>query len=353
MGGVVAVQGANAASPLPAVTAQQLLVDVQTAKPTPLSGTISESVDLGLPTLPSSVTGGSDSASTTSLLTGDHTLRVWTDGAQRSRLALMAEANETNIVRNGDQVWQWSSNSRTASHLVLTKPARSAAGMPGADATQVPRTPQEAATWALAKLDPSTKVTTTGTSTVAGRGAYELVLTPRSSTSRVASVHLAIDAKTRVPLRVQVFSTKTDAAAVNVGFTQVSFAKPAASIFNFTPPPGATVVQHSPSAKPAHRSASAAGSAAKPTSTTTGTGWTEVVSGRLPAQATTAAAGAARHASSTTPQDLIKLFPSASGSWGTGHVLDGTLISVVVTSDGRYAAGAVAPSALYAALPPA
>jgi len=39
-----------------------------------------------------------------------------------------------------------------------------------------------------------------------------------------------------------------------------------------------------------------------------------------------------------------------SGTWGTGHLLEGTVFSAVLTDDGRLAIGAVAPSALYDAL---
>jgi len=46
----------------------------------------------------------------------------------------------------------------------------------------------------------------------------------------------------------------------------------------------------------------------------------------------------------------VRALPEVSGSWGTGHLLHGTLFSVLVTDDGHVAAGAVAPERLYAAL---
>ena len=39
-----------------------------------------------------------------------------------------------------------------------------------------------------------------------------------------------------------------------------------------------------------------------------------------------------------------------SGTWGSGHLLEGTVFSAVLTDDGRLAIGAVPPSALYDAL---
>jgi hypothetical protein len=41
--------------------------------------------------------------------------------------------------------------------------------------------------------------------------------------------------------------------------------------------------------------------------------------------------------------------PTVSGSWGTGRLLSTRLLSVLIINDGRVFAGAVAPSALYAA----
>ncbi len=355
MGGVALAQSADASTPLPARSAEQLLVDLQTAPSTPISGTITDSVDLGLPELPSSMTSGSQEGSPATLLSGDHTWRVWSDGKTKSRLSLLADQSETNIVRNGDQVWQWSSASQTATHFTIDPEAKKA--HPQSPDEVVPRTPSEAAQWALQKIDPTTEVSTAGTATVAGRPAYELVLTPRDTASRVASVRLAVDSEKKVPLRVQVFSTKTTASAIDIGFSSVSFQQPAASVFDFTPPPGAKVLEPDKSDKPesGHGDATTPDEQAEPT--VTGTGWTSVVSGRVPDEpgqkAEHGKQDAAHQGESGEAQQFAELFPQVSGSWGTGRVLDGTLISIVITDDGRYAAGAVAPSALYAALPPA
>ena len=47
---------------------------------------------------------------------------------------------------------------------------------------------------------------------------------------------------------------------------------------------------------------------------------------------------------------MLNLLPKVSGTWGSGHLLSGTLFSAVLTDDGRVAIGAVAPAQLYAAL---
>jgi hypothetical protein len=47
---------------------------------------------------------------------------------------------------------------------------------------------------------------------------------------------------------------------------------------------------------------------------------------------------------------MLRVLPRVSGTWGTGHLLKGTLFSALLTDDGRLVVGAVAPEALYAAL---
>src|SRR6266508_4500494 len=65
---------ASAAPSLPARSAAQLLVDLQTARLDGMSGTVVQTADLGLPALPFAGAGSSD---LTSLISGKHTLRVW------------------------------------------------------------------------------------------------------------------------------------------------------------------------------------------------------------------------------------------------------------------------------------
>ena len=81
--------------------------------------------------------------------------------------------------------------------------------------------------------------------TVAGEAAYQLVLAPKSPSSLIGQVRIAIDARHRVPLRVQVFARGAASPALQIGFTSISFGKPAAANFAFRPPAGAAVVQES------------------------------------------------------------------------------------------------------------
>lgn len=372
----VTTRTASADSGLPPRSAAQLLADVQQAQVAGLSGTVVQTVDLGLPELPGVTSGaagrpgggGGGTASLTSALSGTHTWRVWYAGPTRARLALVDRLGESDVVRNGQDLWVWSSRDKTAVHRTLpphepgsgtARPGSSSASpqtLPHDLATAAPKTPEEAARMALAAVDPTTQVTSSGSAVVAGRPAYELVLTPKDPATRVAQVRIAIDGEKHIPLRVQVYSTKLANPAVDVGFTTIDFATPDARQFVFTPPPGTTVTESgaladrkrqampppaaaAPTAKPAAPGPTAKQAAPR----VVGTGWSSVVVAVVPTQG--AVPGQQKQL-----QGLLTAVPRVSGSWGSGRVVDGTLFSVVLTDDGRLAVGAVAPETLYAAL---
>jgi outer membrane lipoprotein-sorting protein len=371
----VASQRANADAGLPHRTASQLLADVQSADVTSLSGTVVQTADLGLPSLPGldgggagPMSGSGSSSSLTSLLSGSHTWRVWLDGSTRQRLALVGSSGESDVIRNGQDLWLWSSTDKSAVHYQLpavhpSPQARGSSSLPS-DApsglpTTAPRTPDEAASQALALMGTDTTVTTSGTATVAGRSAYELVLTPKDKATRVASIRIAIDGARHVPLRVQVYSTKLANPAFEVGFTSIDFAKPDPRQFAFTPPPGTKVTNKSARTAPV-APPKASGTNPPPSETSTppqvsGSGWSTVIVATLPPGALSGQSQSDRSGSSQ-PGSLGQLgsvlgsLPSVSGSWGRGHLLDGTLFSAVITDNGRIAVGAVGPTQLYAAL---
>jgi outer membrane lipoprotein-sorting protein len=329
---------ASARGSLPPRTAAQLLVDVQHAKLQALSGTVVETSNLGLPSLPDLGGGRGSSASFSSLVSGSHTMRVWYAGPDRLRVALLGQLGESDLVRNGADLWAWSSSDNTATHW--TVPAADGAQQMGPGPANGPSTPQQAADAALRAIDPSTRVATDPTAVVAGRSAYQLDLTPRDPRSLVGSVRIAIDGKTHIPTRVQVFARGATSPAFQIGFTSFSTATPPASTFAFQPPPGATVKQESTSPKDSSTRSHGTGRGGTAPQVV-GHGWTSVVVTRVgsgtPGQ--TGGLGA-----------MLKSLPAVSGSWGSGHLLRGTLFSAVLTDDGRLAVGAVAPQQVYAAL---
>jgi hypothetical protein len=180
---------------------------------------------------------------------------------------------------------------------------------------------------------------------VARRPVYELVLKPRDPASLVGQVRLAIDSKTGLPLRVEVFAKGGKKPAFETGFTQLQTSTPADSVFGFTPPPGAKVTAGSKATGPGART-STAPSTSQPTTprsstgspTTVGSGWTSVLV--LPAGSATSLG------SNATVGALLKGATPATGTFGGGRLLQTPLLSVLMLSDGRILVGAVTPAVL-------
>ncbi|MGK5691594.1 LolA family protein [Streptomyces sp. URMC 128] len=242
---------------LPKITAQQLIEKIAKSDVQQLSGTVKISTDLGLPDLgglESSLMSGAagqgeggssadPTAKLTELASGTHTLRVAADGPDKQKLSLLENAAEYSIVHNGKDVWGYDSKSNEVYHGTASdSPER------GKD-QQPPATPKDFAEEALKATDDTTSVTVDGTAQVAGRDAYKLVIKPKQSGSTVGAVTVAVDARTGMPLKFTLTPASGGAAVVDAGFTQVSFAKPAASTFDFTPPKGAKVTEEKDAAK--------------------------------------------------------------------------------------------------------
>jgi outer membrane lipoprotein-sorting protein len=345
---------ASADPSLPDRSAAQLLVDVQSAKVDGFSGTVVETADLGLPAIAGAVGNAAPSGDITRLLGGSNTARVWYAGEGQARLALVGTDGETDVIRNGTDAWLWRSADNSATHVTLPAGAPDKA-IPG----NLPVTPQEAADQALASISPTTTVTTTGAAKVAGRDAYELVLSPKDTTSLVGQVRLAIDAKQHIPLRVDVYAKNATNPSVRVAFQQISFTKPDAQEFKFNPPPGAKVdnasaqeleQQHQKTTQSEKAKRPQPAAAAEPK--VIGKGWTSIVSLKMPtasAASGSAASGAKGKSDAAQLQSALNILPSVSGSWGKGHLLSGSLFSALITDDGRVFVGAVTPEALYQA----
>jgi outer membrane lipoprotein-sorting protein len=350
-GAAIGVITAAADPALPPRSAAQLLVDLQTAKVDGLSGTLVARVDLGLPAL-TTAEGGPD---LTALLSGTHTVRVWYAEPNQARVALLGPLGETDVINNGADQWVWSSKDKSAVHHHSTQDHAgtpngaspipsvlpslglpSKGGAPGGGAG-----PEQIAGLALAALGQTTTITSSGPTTIAGRQAYELVVSPKDQVSRIGSIRLGVDAQAHIPLRLQVFARGSGTPAVEIGFTQISLAKPDAAEFAFNPPPGTTIVEAPDSAKPGTGKPSNEPPEAAPDRggfAVVGSGWTSVLAFRLPASA-----GAAGNA------DLDKAFaslPDVSGAFGHGKILNGALFSVLRTDDGRLLVGAVGPDQL-------
>jgi len=352
IGGAIAASAisvAQAAPDLPAKTPAQLLAGIaSTQKIPPLTGTVVETANLGLPQLPDA----GNSTSLASLITGSHTIKVYWLDATHFRLAMPQTMTENDLIRNGSTLWLWESSSNSVTRYSLAgHDARNAApeDLPAL-------TPQQAVGDLLQAVGTTTVVSVESTVSVAGEPAYQLVLAPKDSRSTIGSISIAIDAKTNVPLRVQVFAKGSAAPAFQVGYTQISYVAPAAANFDFTPPPGATYTNE---ARPPAAGQRDAGPAPAGESGTYGSGWltvAEVPSALLSEAAGNSSAAAAPSGPGTfgaDSQGAINAFLGAgkrvSGSWGSGQLIHTSLINVLIVGNELYI-GAVEPSVLQAAV---
>jgi outer membrane lipoprotein-sorting protein len=349
---VLTSASASGASPnLPNRSAAQLIAAVLASKPTTLSGEFRETANLGIPTLP----GGHDSASLSwqTFISGSHAARVWVGGADKQRVALIGELSEADVVRNGSDVWTYTSDTNTVTHSTVGT-SKDAKGGSDTDRAPTPSaedtTPAALAARVLKAVGPSTSVTVGPSRTVAGRDAYVLVVRPRDANSTVRKVTIAVDATKSIPLQVKVFGSGSS-AALTTGFTTISFNKPTASIFNFTKPAGATVSNDpfgvnsrgghrhyaggsdNEAGRPPASTTPSKAASAKPTAL--GSDWTSVIEVR------TSSAGPARALGGSELRDLT----SPVGTSGT-RLLHTALINAVILPDGRTFVGAVQPAYL-------
>ncbi|TDP99915.1 MULTISPECIES: LolA family protein [unclassified Leifsonia] len=321
---------AAGASDLPVKSPSDVLRLVAASDTRSFSGTVEQSSELGLPELPATTSKGMDDGDAASLLElalADHTAKVWVDGPTHVRVQVLDKLAERDAIRNGDDLWLYESNGKKVAHATL--PDSDAKSTPTPDATAL--TPSQLAQRFLAAVDPSTKVTLGDETKVAGRDAYDLVLTPRTEATLIGTVSIAVDGKTGIPLKVAVTARGASAPAFEAGFTAFSDQRPDAGVFSFTPPKGASVSEQK--LPTGHQVKDAAGSHPKPA--VSGEGWATVVS--LPA-------GSAPAGVADDP-----LFQQLTQPVDGGRALSSSLVSVLITADGRVLAGSVPVSALQTA----
>jgi outer membrane lipoprotein-sorting protein len=337
-------------------TASQLLASLDNSELPDFTGTVVETTRLGLPSLNDSglAAAGTNGELTdvTGLLSGSHTAQIAYGGPDRQRIAVfLNNLSETDVVHNGADVWTYSSDDNTVSHSHHVEKAESKAS-PDGDLPGVAKVvdPQQSAKQALAAIDPTTAVSVDRTAEVAGRPAYQLVLTPRTSSSSIGSIRIAVDAKNSMPLRVQIWSRSgATSPAFEVAFTSLHLGMPSASTFSFKAPagaatssspllPGGELVRPSGSQKALQRDPGAgAGRVAAGSGSmhSVGKGWLRVLVGNVAPMSRTS--NAAPSSAQLLQSSVSELASPVAG----GRLLQTPMFSVLMTNDGRVLVGAV------------
>ncbi|WP_369391265.1 outer membrane lipoprotein carrier protein LolA [Streptomyces sp. CG1] len=349
--GLVPALAASGDPDLPRITAKQLIEKIAKSDVQQLSGTVRVSTDLGLPNLgglennlASGATKGSGDGSSadpqsqlTSLVSGTHTLRVAADGPEKQKLSLLESGSEYSLIHNGKDVWGYDSKSNAVHHSTSADSGKDRKAEP-------PATPKDFADQALKSVDDTTSVTVDGTERVAGRDAYKLLIKPRQSGTTVGAISIAVDAKTGMPLKFTLTPKSGGAAVLDAGFTQVSFAKPAASAFDFTPPKGAKVTEKKQDSTAREHGRESGEGFAKGMQGTgvIGKGWTSIATfdtgakGGLPTGSKSGDLGGF----------VGSLGEKVSGKFGKGTVFSTRLVNALITDNGKVYAGTVTKDAL-------
>jgi outer membrane lipoprotein-sorting protein len=325
--GSVAFAAQAGADELPERTPEDVLTLLADRDHQPFSGEFEQTSDLGLPQLPGGVdlpdAGGDAAAVTTALeaLTSDHNGRVFVGEQDQARLQVFESFGERDVIVNGEEVWVYDSGENAATHATIPSGADGRAATTGQQLT-----PDEVADQVIEAVSPSSELSVRENVEVAGRAAYDLVVTPRTDATLVGEVAIAVDGETGQPLRVSVTARGEDAPAFQIGYTSLDLTAPDADLFEFTPPAGAEVEEIAPSSE--DRDA-----AHHPEPTVVGTGWESV--------AIIEAGGG----DITNEPLLVQLTTAVDG----GRLLGTDLVNVLIADDGRVLVGAVPLERLQAA----
>lgn len=300
---------------------EQLVSQVRAPHPGGYSGTILAKVNLGLPStflaaLERNLPYGG------ALLNKSHTIRFWYANEKQQRVAILDQNDEQDVFRDGTNMVFWDTATRTYERHVV---AGDQAGLPLSAGPAAVLTPPQLAAEILAIPDTVRSTTLrSGDEVVPGRPTYELDVVPESAQSLIGSVHIQIDGRQAVPLRVQIFARGATEAAIDVSFTSISFGPPQSRNFSFTPPPDAA--PRPASLLPADNLLEV------------GANWLQLVSYQT-----------TRPVAALIARTFGPSMRPVKGKWGSGRVYSSTVLSVLVTGKARVLAGAVTPSVLYAA----
>jgi outer membrane lipoprotein-sorting protein len=156
------------------------------------------------------------------------------------RLQVGQGADQMIVGKNGHLLWVYSAQTNTATDYALPSDAGGTsqphpAGSPGLNIGNLP----SGVAGNLGQLLSMIKLNVTQ-ETVGGQAAYVLTVTPTAADTTIGSVNVAFDAKSYVPLRLQVFAKDPSALVLSAEFSNVSYDAIAAS--EFMPPATAKVV---------------------------------------------------------------------------------------------------------------
>ena len=271
--GVTALPLQASAVDLPDLSADELMVMMQAAEPAEFSGIVVKRSNLGLPTLELSsmlseaevermrektpeefaefvpeVIETEGLAEAMELIAGEHRVRVFV-GETGMRAQILDRMSQRDLIVSGNTVWSYDSREQTATFAELDKQKlaegeaqamaelNAYAAQIGLDLTD----PQAVSDYVMGLAGEDSVITVGTDHWMAGRTAYQLIVTPKSDVSMVASVVVSLDSETGMPLALSVNSVAQVEPAMEIAFESISFADQDEALFSFTPPAGTEV----------------------------------------------------------------------------------------------------------------
>ena len=265
---------ANASIDLPDKSASQILQMINTNPDIAFSGRIVKKASMGLPPmnivpdisqsmidemakkmpkemsdfLPKASAQG-ELALALEFFAGTHTANLYVDGVEKARLQVLDLLSERDYIRNGNELWSYDAGKSLAQHSVVSEAEVANAEAEArtffkANGGKLPfdyTSPAAVAEYVLNEAGKYSTITVASDIKIADRGAYQITITPKGNQSLVASATLSIDAATGLPLAARVMAVGQSTPAFEVAFETITFTKPAASNFEFTPPAGTRV----------------------------------------------------------------------------------------------------------------
>lgn len=265
--GLIAVPMQASAVDLPEKSAEDI-IGLMALEPVAFSGTVVKTTDLGLPELemsslmsPEMVAEMEESmpegfeefipqlidnnviTEAISFAAGTDRVRVYAS-EEGMRAQILDPLSQRDIIVNSTEAWSYNAKTQVATQVIFDRPVAPGDFDEAVSSLEVDLSnPNAIAELVLEQAGPNTTVTVGEPRLVAGRASYTLVVEPGETTSLVDYVTLSIDAQTGLGLGVQVFSTQQAEVAMSVEFETLDLSTPDASLFSFTPPPGAIIEQ--------------------------------------------------------------------------------------------------------------
>lgn len=220
---------------------------------------------------------GAGELASSPLLTGGSG-RLWVASDGRIRLELQAEKGDTQIIYDGKtaQLYDASTNTlyrytpSSTGHTPLKSPNHTTSPAGGAHEPPSVAKIEEAITNAKKHAD----ISEATPADVGGKAAYTVRVSPKETGSLIAGAELSFDAGNGLPLRAAIYSTDSSSPVIELATSGISYGPVSDSVFAFTPPPGAKIVEVKPpeGAAPAKHPSSGQ----KPTVTSHGKGLSSI-----------------------------------------------------------------------------